>query len=402
MSDDPSDTSDPSAPSTHFAPAERADAKDLDAWLAFAQENPLIKAVQECVDGYLMILNPQRQILAANERLLNELQIDSPACLAGKRPGEAMSCIHACEGPGGCGTSKACSSCGAVLAILESQRKKRVVESECLMSVRKDHAVGAAEFRVRATPMRIGGHDLTVVVFTDISSEKRRLALERVFFHDIMNTIGGLVGWSHLLKDMEDPRDVAGRIVTLSQRLSREVQDQRRLLLAEEGTLEIAAEKVAVSKVFETLKVIFEVHDVLRGRFIKFAEDGTDGVIETDYSLLVRVLTNMIKNALEASALGDQVTVWVEKRDEGAVFMVNNPAVMPDDVRLRIFQRSFSTKGGSGRGLGTYSMKLFGERYLGGSVDFTSEPDSGTTFRIALPDSPPPRAASRAAKPGKE
>ncbi|MFA7348153.1 MAG: ATP-binding protein, partial [Desulfurivibrionaceae bacterium] len=57
---------------------------------------------------------------------------------------------------------------------------------------------------------------------------------------------------------------------------------------------------------------------------------------------------------------------------------------MPENVQLQIFQRSFSTKG-TGRGLGTYSIKLLGERYLKGRVSFTSTPEKGTTFRFRCP-----------------
>jgi len=57
---------------------------------------------------------------------------------------------------------------------------------------------------------------------------------------------------------------------------------------------------------------------------------------------------------------------------------------MPESVRLQVFQRSFSTKSHD-RGLGTYSMKLLAERYLGGTVSFTSSVEEGTTFRIRLP-----------------
>jgi signal transduction histidine kinase len=52
-------------------------------------------------------------------------------------------------------------------------------------------------------------------------------------------------------------------------------------------------------------------------------------------------------------------------------------------IQLQIFQRFFSTKG-PGRGLGTYSMKLFGERYLKGKVDFSSQAPQGTTFTVTL------------------
>ena len=45
----------------------------------------------------------------------------------------------------------------------------------------------------------------------------------------------------------------------------------------------------------------------------------------------------------------------------------------------------FSTKSSTGRGLGTYSMKLLGERYLGGAVSFSSSAEHGTVFTFELP-----------------
>ena len=68
-------------------------------------------------------------------------------------------------------------------------------------------------------------------------------------------------------------------------------------------------------------------------------------------------------------------------------FSVHNPNPMPRNVQLQVFQRSFSTKG-SGRGLGTYSMKLLSERYLGGRVSFESNEESGTVFRARYPVTP--------------
>jgi sensor histidine kinase regulating citrate/malate metabolism len=57
-------------------------------------------------------------------------------------------------------------------------------------------------------------------------------------------------------------------------------------------------------------------------------------------------------------------------------------------VQLQIFQRSFSTKGENGRGIGAYSVKLFGEGYLKGKVAFSSSDPEGTVFSLSLPDSP--------------
>jgi sensor histidine kinase regulating citrate/malate metabolism len=89
------------------------------------------------------------------------------------------------------------------------------------------------------------------------------------------------------------------------------------------------------------------------------------------------------------------VTVGCQERAEQVVFSVHNATVMPADVQSQVFQRSFSTKAKTGRGIGTHSMRLFGERYLGGRVGFTSREPEGTLFTITLPKSPPPRASEK-------
>lgn len=84
---------------------------------------------------------------------------------------------------------------------------------------------------------------------------------------------------------------------------------------------------------------------------------------------------------LPASGDFDVVSLYSRKLDNDVEFAVHNNGVMPEDMQLQIFQRSFSTKG-SNRGIGTYSIKLFTERYLKGKVWFTSEKDEGTTFYV--------------------
>ena len=108
-------------------------------------------------------------------------------------------------------------------------------------------------------------------------------------------------------------------------------------------------------------------------------------IIQTDPQLLKRVIGNMLKNAIEASLPGQSITLSCEQLDGNVSIDVHNPSVIPQDVRLQIFNRYFSTKKGPGHGIGTYSMKLLGEKYLNGCVWFTSTPEAGTTFTITLP-----------------
>jgi len=105
--------------------------------------------------------------------------------------------------------------------------------------------------------------------------------------------------------------------------------------------------------------------------------------LTTDSALLRRVVGNMVLNAMEATPSGGTVTVAVNSGREEVEVSVTNRGEMPRDVQLNMFKRSFSTKSPSDRGIGTYSMKLFGERYLGGKVDFRCV-NGYTTFFIKL------------------
>lgn len=373
---------------TFFAPAGRAAESELQASARAAEEDALLRCVAECVDGMLMVLNSHRQVLLGNSALLQQLGVNTSEPVVGKRPGEAIGCIHVSDGPDGCGTSRACAYCGAVLAIVESQESGRPVVQECLATVRRPEGfLDSVEFRVRAAPVEVGGERMTAFVLNDISGEKRREALERTFFHDILNTIGGLAGWSLLMErlDQGERSKAAQRIGMLTRRLEQEVKDQRRLRDAETGTLVVSRTRVPAAGVLEELQVTFALHEVAEGKQLVIESPAKDATVYTDVTLLLRVLTNMVKNALEAVPAGGTVRVWHAREAGGPAFFVHNPGAIPPDVALRIFKRSFSTKAEHGRGLGTYSMKLFGERYLGGKVGFESSAEAGTTFFIRLP-----------------
>jgi hypothetical protein len=86
---------------------------------------------------------------------------------------------------------------------------------------------------------------------------------------------------------------------------------------------------------------------------------------------------------VEASVTGETITLSAHREGPSLRFQVHNPGEIPEEIRSRIFQRSFSTKGTVGRGLGTYAMKLFGEGVLHGRVGFDTGLD-GTTFWILI------------------
>lgn len=376
---------------TFFAPAERAGADQLVVETRAVRESPLVCGVLEAVEDPLLVLNGHRQVLLANGRAAETLGRSNVVDAGGQRPGELLGCIHSDEGPGGCGTAEACRYCGALQAVLSAEQSKQPETRECLMTIRRRSVTEAVEFRVRATPFHVGRHEFITVLLQDISGEKRREALERIFFHDLMNTIGGLIGWSETLLSMKGRawEDAAERIGVLADRLAQEVRDQRTLFEAESGELMPLTRACRIGEVYDALRDVFSENPVVEERTLVLGSDDDDRPVITDPALLDRALVNLVKNALEATPAGGRVRVWHSRDDGLMTFHVWNIGAMPDNVVRRVFQRSFSTKAEKGRGLGTYSAKLLVERYLGGSVTFRSTAEEGTVFLIELPERAP-------------
>ena len=71
----------------------------------------------------------------------------------------------------------------------------------CRITLDKAIDGGAMDLRVTATAVDVGDEELTVCTLEDISQQKRLAVLTRVFFHDVLNTAGGIHGFAHLLGD---------------------------------------------------------------------------------------------------------------------------------------------------------------------------------------------------------
>ena len=371
---------------TKFAPAERLASDEIEAQSVQFQHMPLSVWALDAVPDIFLIVNAQRQIVFANQALARYLNLESRECVNGMRPGEALRCVHAQETEGGCGTTEFCATCGAVRAILSSLEGRATVE-ECRLTLQGGEAL---DLRVWATPVHLNGERFSVFTIKDIGDEKRRRALERVFFHDILNTASGASSLVSLLDgaSLSEQYELKADLTTAIDRLISEINAQRELAAAENNDLVVRPSSVQSLDVLYEAAVVGRGYDVARGKRIRVAPDAEDVSLIIDRILLGRVIFNMTKNALEASKSTDYVTLGCRKLADGdgakVEFWVHNPGAMPDEVQLQIFQRSFTTKG-MGRGLGTYSMQLLSERYLNGKVSFESTPDKGTTFRARYP-----------------
>lgn len=367
---------------THFAPAGRSTPEELRLEAEACLGHPVARFLVEALDGLVLILDGNRQVLATNDRVLEVVDPEDGTPF-GRRPGELFGCVHAHEGPTGCGTGHACAHCGAVLAILEAQHRETAVRSECLLTLRRGDHHESAEFEIVASPLTVGPYRFIAVVLHDLSAIKRREALERLFHHDVANLMQGIRGWADLLASgVSTSRDVAQKLAHLTDLLDRELKSHRAMAQAEHGELKPKIRALLPLEILVDVGDLLCRHALARDRLVEILP-APEEVIYTDPELLSRIVLNMAVNAVEASFTGETITLSAQLEGPDMRFAVHNPGVIPEDIQSRIFQRSFSTKSSAGRGLGTYAMKLFGETVLHGKVGFDTGAE-GTTFWIRI------------------
>lgn len=331
-----------------------------------------------------VVVNALYQLVFCNETFLEAAGIGRVESILGARLGEALQCVHAPEGKNGCGSSEYCSQCGAFRAMMLGVEGIRNAQDG--MITRDADSVEVLDLRIGSAPVFLDGHHLVVLSIQDTSHEKRRRALEHIFFHDILNTVGGMKSILDCLCDevTSCQESDAELLQDLTSKLIDEIVSQKQLLAAENNELKPNMTLLRSTDVLRSAREAFGALIQAREKRIELDHNSADVIFYSDFSLLRRVLGNMLKNALEATPPGGQVVMGCREDSGEIVYWVQNESYIPKIVRLKIFTRTFSTKG-EGRGFGTYGIRLLTERYLGGRVDFESDKENGTIFRVRLP-----------------
>lgn len=139
----------------------------------------------------------------------------------------------------------------------------------------------------------------------------------------------------------------------------------------------------------ETLNVINVTKlalDIFHEPYIHFIADEEEIIAKVDRTQLIRIVTNLVKNAIQAMINVDSprilVTV-VSDVDEVKLQVADNGVGIPDDFKEKIFEPKFTTKT-SGMGLGLGMVRNIVENY-GGAISFTSQAGKGTVFTVKFP-----------------
>lgn len=372
---------------TDFAPAGRLPRELVEEQVKLLASSEMFKEAMDAVPDIILVLNTCRQAVFANKVICALLNGKDKKEVFGFRPGEIFGCQNAERGKSGCGTADFCRECGAVQAIMTAFSGISEMK-ECRIS--RLNTNEALDVRVLATPFKYGGQEFVICAISDISHEKRRRVLERIFFHDILNTAGGIESLLSIITEdscnEEEKQMLLTSVKDASRNLMDEIDAQKQLLAAENN--ELCSSKALLESRFMLMQLeqFYKRHEIAVNKKIIISPSAESVHFYSDPTILKRILGNMVKNALESSLREEEIILDCRRSYMSAslIFSVHNKAVIPEEVKRQIFCRSFSTKG-VGRGLGTYSMKLLGEHYLNGKVSMESESGKGTTFSIALP-----------------
>jgi nitrogen-specific signal transduction histidine kinase len=335
----------------------------------------------DAVPNILLVLNKQRQVIFCNLATVELSKFNDAHSIFGLRPGEIFDCYNS-EITGECGASEACDHCGVVLAAISARQGADNVQESRFIT--KDGQ--ALDFSVWASPIELEGEQFILLMMKDISSEKRRRALERIFFHDINNIAQRFQTMNWLLeKNKPDQlKDIKRKMNLLTQDLIEEIRAQQDLVNAENNELSVQPLSISSLELIKEVAEIYTDNRYAAQSMLTIDGNSQDIIFISDKVLLKRIIGNLVKNALEASDEGQTVEIGCKTAEKQVQFWVHNKAFLEKDVQLQIFHRSFSTKG-EGRGLGVYSIKLLTERYLKGKVSFTTSKEHGTTFNLFYP-----------------
>ncbi len=156
--------------------------------------------------------------------------------------------------------------------------------------------------------------------------------------------------------------------------------------ISDVGTLELYYKEVDIKELFESVCDSYR-EELTRKHFLIDCQVSLATAF-TSYPALVKVIIeNLVENSLQfASPVNPKISLQVQEEGDNVVLeLSDNGHGIPEEYQHKIFDMYFRASHYSkGNGLGLYIVKKAVEK-LDGSITFTSEIDSGTTFRVVLP-----------------
>lgn len=372
---------------TKFASPERSDPETIQKDYDNFYNDTMLSRVIATVPNIVLVLNKNRQAVFCNNKLLETLGLDDNRVVLGLRPGEIFNCIHSSLTESGCGTTEFCRTCGAVKAILETQKNGAHSRYECTMLTNQDNGLRALNIEVYTDELVLEDEKFTIFHITNIDSKKSEEALGHLLFSDVLTTTENMIGSLDIISSASDKEQIEEYILTLrnsSMRLADEIKSRQELIFLEERKIEVKQSEIhSLIFMLEIIKKFIE-HPFAKDKKLIIDPNSSSIGFVSDPELLTRAFKNLLINALENSVTNGNVVIGCIYEKERIQFWIKNTTVIPEEVKNGIFNKSFTTKT-AGCGYGTYTSKLIIENLLGGSLTFISNETDGTIFIIDLP-----------------
>lgn len=259
-----------------------------------------------------------------------------------------------------------------------SDAAARIAEGEEPMLMRSGQGAEAQKLARALTSMR-----------REIEDKPYAAAFLRDAWHDLKTPVAAISATLEVLEDgaIDDPDRAAARRFLSNLRRSADQLDRRLqdlVTLARFETSAIAAsESVNLVDVVKSVVTTLEPRAGARAVTVEVESSGNVS-LRCDETALERALTNLVENGIAASPGGVvRVRVLDETRDLAGLEVSNEPAAIPEGLRMNVFKRAGSS-GGGGSGLGLAIARAAVEAQ-GGRIRFTEMGPPRVTVRIELP-----------------
>jgi NtrC-family two-component system sensor histidine kinase KinB len=235
------------------------------------------------------------------------------------------------------------------------------------------------------------GHDISERVALELMRED----LTHMIIHDLRNPLGSIMSILQLIRTSFDEHDETLPVMKLlsvamrsGQKLHRLIDSLLDLGRLEAGETELNKKLVSPESLAEEAIEQIQPSTVSREQTMEARVPQGLPQLAADSDLILRVLTNLLENAVKFTPRGGHITLSIEEAGEDLLFAVSDTGRgIPPESRQRVFDRFArleNSEGIKGTGLGLAFCKLAVESH-GGRIWVESVVGQGATFYFTLP-----------------
>ncbi|MEB3347172.1 ATP-binding protein [Aquimarina gracilis] len=182
--------------------------------------------------------------------------------------------------------------------------------------------------------------------------------------------------------DPEDP-NIQQKVQEYSDTLIQQIDTMSSIASAFSNFAQMPAQK---NETLDVVKIVGLALDIFNEDYIIFPSEKEKIIAKFDRTQLIRVVTNLVKNGIQAIPEDRVPKIIVDvfsENGEVVITVADNGVGITAENKKKIFEPKFTTKT-SGMGLGLGMVKNIVETY-GGSITFTSQEEKGTVFKVKFP-----------------